>query len=427
MYSMHWAMTALVTIALTACGGGDHPKVSVALNGTGGGTVALTLLQEDGSEDLAVTGDGNYTFPESAASPYFLLVKNDPAGVTCVAMDDKGYPNPVGATRVTCAPSSVGIGGAITSDPDIGDVLVELRNTVSGESLTLANSGDFAFTQPVSADGNYNVVVESHSAGVTCAVKNGSGAAHYEVANIEVLCASASPSAAARRFAPMADVVAPSPGASITIRPPQNLKAVFDNSQFIYLTWESSSDPQAIYRVFEDKDGLGPSASVQLNAKYASAATHWTMVADPSLVLAEKLLSRYYVQACANEVCTPVSEPVSIDFSKLQDYVGALDRALRFTDNLLQYYDGRERATYGHMERDWQGKPTIFVPNPESVQQQAELVKNREITFKKLKALYDIRIQYPGACPVPPPYCIANCSCYPGLERFPFDLKWYEK
>lgn len=366
-----------VALALGACGGGgEGQKVVGTVAGTEGGTVQLLLFGDGMLQETAVSGDGSFAFPQAISGEYFVLVDSDPLGIACTTFNSDGEETPRNASAVVCARTAFNVGGTITSDPDIGDVLVELRNTVNGESITLANSGDFTFAQPVTADGNYNVVVANQTAGIACSVANGSGAASYEVANIAVTC---TPELVA--LAPMsstADVGVPTTGL-----PPSGLKAVFDGGQFIFVTWDA--DPRSTHRLFVDGDGLGPAATVFL----ATGNRDYVLLVDPAQVLLTYANARYSVQSCFNGVCSRVSDQVRIDLTRLPNYVAELDRAIDVTQKLFfilqRKYDENMEILENLILSS--GLRQLFLDKSLSLRK----AKQRE--FTRLKGLNELRFQ----------------------------------
>jgi len=79
------------------------------------------------------------------------------------------------------------VGGTV-SGLSAGQSVTLLNN--SGDALSVVSDGGFVFSKPLAVDGTYAVTVQSHTAGISCAISNGSGTAGVSnVTNVTVSCA----------------------------------------------------------------------------------------------------------------------------------------------------------------------------------------------------------------------------------------------
>ena len=336
MHGFKWVMAVGVGMALAACGGGSGAEDSPAppqsqlidgtVQGLVGGTVVLQLFADSGVQEATVRTDGAFAFPQAITGDYFVTVRTPPPGLDCMVSNSEGDAAGDFTANVFCHEASFLVGGSITSDPDLGDALVELRNTSNGETLTLASSGDFTFAQPVAAGGPYDVVVSSRSPGLVCSVDHASGTASHDVTSIAVSCTAESLVAAPQTSAPSAGS-------------PVGLKVAFVDNGF-NLTWEAVTVDgyPAIYRLFEDSDGIGPQAGTQIGGMIT--ANNFRQVA-PNLLMTH-FNARYAIQACSpyavpidglftyfcRDVSQQVSAQVVADMSKLPNYRDELDRVI---------------------------------------------------------------------------------------------------
>jgi hypothetical protein len=149
-------------------------------------------LQDNGGDDLIVSGNGSFTFPTPVASgqTYAVTIKNQPSGPTqtCTLAGDTGA---VGAAAVTsvsvnCATNSYTIGGTVTGLT--GGGLVVQDN--GGDDVAVSGPGTFAFATPVASGGMYAVTVETQPTNPwqTCAVTGGTGTVGNANVSAQIAC-----------------------------------------------------------------------------------------------------------------------------------------------------------------------------------------------------------------------------------------------
>ncbi len=152
------------------------------------------VLQNNGSDDLAVGADGLFTFPAKLASgaTYAVSVRTQPSNPNqaCTVTNARGTIGSanVGNVVVSCSTADFSIGGTVQNLE--GRDLV-LRNN-GGDELTLDASGTFVFDTALPSGARYDVTIaqQPRDPQQTCTVSNGSGfVGNGNVANIVVACA----------------------------------------------------------------------------------------------------------------------------------------------------------------------------------------------------------------------------------------------
>lgn len=181
---------ANVTNVVVTCATG-----AFALRGMVSGLAGTGLvLQNNGSDDLPISADGEFSFPTPLASgaPYNVTVATQPTGPSqsCSVTNGSGTIGAGDVTNVTiaCATGSFAIGGTISALSGSGLVL---QNN-GGDDLVVNGNGPFQFSALLTSGAAYNVTVKTHPTDPTqsCTVSNGAGTVGSEsVMNIAVVCA----------------------------------------------------------------------------------------------------------------------------------------------------------------------------------------------------------------------------------------------
>jgi hypothetical protein len=269
-----------------------------------GQTLVLQLSANGQVQEATVNADGSFQFPQALTGPFSITVKTPPAGQGCSVAHSQGTAGDGVAISVSCtaASQSFTLGGQLSGNVNA----VVLRNTANGDTVVLAADGVFQFTQPVPQGGAYNVV-RVNSAGVqTCSVSNGSGTISANVSHINVSCSAVVPVSP-----PLA---APSVPAGLTM--------TYDIKRFD-LAWGTVTTPfgggTVSYKLFEDPDGAGPSASVQIGGTL-TGATYTQVVSG---LLHTRLNAQYRVQACNTTACSALSTAVTPHIAQAVGYVKA--------------------------------------------------------------------------------------------------------
>ena len=215
--------TLLISMALTACGGGTEGigqadtainavaepaanadgrtasalAVSYSVGGKVGGLEAgkTIVLVNKGGNALSVSADGVFVFSTKWAtgSTYNVAVSVPPAGQTCEVTRPSGTVQSWNITdvRVFCAPSvgpaTYTLGGALTG---LGSgKTVDLQDG-AGHALNLTASGTFNFATPLPSGTAYAVTVATQPVNQTCTVSGDSGTIDAaNVTDVGVVCA----------------------------------------------------------------------------------------------------------------------------------------------------------------------------------------------------------------------------------------------
>ena len=118
-----WGLTAAAALALAACGGSDDDEgagpVGLAYS-VGGSVTGLAdgqslVLQNNGTDDLTVKSNGDFTFDTRVAkgAGFDVQVKTQPSGQTCTVSSGKGeVDGKISDVKVSCVNNSTGGGGA---------------------------------------------------------------------------------------------------------------------------------------------------------------------------------------------------------------------------------------------------------------------------------------------------------------------------
>jgi 6-phosphogluconolactonase (cycloisomerase 2 family) len=151
------------------------------------------VLTLNGGADLAVSGSGNFTFPDALTSGanYSVAVKNQPVNPhqTCVATSASGVigSSSINNVAVSCSTNNYTVGGAVSGLTGSGLVL-SLNDDVE---LAVGVSGNFTFPGELASGSSYAVTVKTQptTPHQTCTVANSSGTvAGSVISNVSVSC-----------------------------------------------------------------------------------------------------------------------------------------------------------------------------------------------------------------------------------------------
>lgn len=98
-------MIALITLFLSACGGGGQSPGTHSLGGTVSGLNGAVILQNSGSDSLTITANGVFGFslPVNSGASYSVSVSSQPVGQTCSVSNGNGIASgAVSNLLVTC-------------------------------------------------------------------------------------------------------------------------------------------------------------------------------------------------------------------------------------------------------------------------------------------------------------------------------------
>lgn len=179
----------LCMIALSAISGClDLQRYSVG--GTLSGLNGTLLLQNDETNDLEITTDGNFIFtdPVSDGSFYSVTALRHPENQTCTVSNGSGNIHHHNITNVvvTCSGN--------TSTYTVGGTVSGLNGSVTllnsdGQQVQLTSDGSFHFANPLANQSPYDVTVLTQPDTQTCVITSGSGTVSgQDVASVAVNC-----------------------------------------------------------------------------------------------------------------------------------------------------------------------------------------------------------------------------------------------
>ncbi|MGJ8662458.1 MAG: choice-of-anchor Q domain-containing protein [Marinicella sp.] len=151
-------------------------------------------LQNNGGDDLVVSGNGSFTFATALedGSGYSVSVLTQPSSPnqTCVVSSGSGVVSGENVTAVSllCINETYMVGGSISGLASSNSATLQNNGM---DDLTLKNNGTFVFFVPISDGSGYNVTVSSQptSPNQMCTASNGSGTINGDdVADVSVLC-----------------------------------------------------------------------------------------------------------------------------------------------------------------------------------------------------------------------------------------------
>jgi hypothetical protein len=184
----------LLLIGCGGSGGGSTPvRTPYNVEGTVSGLSGSGLvLQNNGADNLPITGNGVFTFAAAMVSgnPFNVTVLTQPTdpAQTCTVVNGSGTISSADITKVavTCSTNAYTIGGTISGLSGLGLVL---QNN-GGDDLSLnAERTSFTFPRAVASGGQYSVTVLSQPSGQTCLVTRGSGTVgSANVMDVAVAC-----------------------------------------------------------------------------------------------------------------------------------------------------------------------------------------------------------------------------------------------
>ncbi len=161
-----------------------------SIGGSVSGLSGAVVLQDNGGDDLTVTGNGSFTFQSKLASgaAYAVTVKTNPAGQSCTVANGTGTVGSANVTNVavTCTSTPTYSMGGTVSGLSGGSVVLQDNG---GDDLTVTGNGSFTFQSKLASGAAYAVTVKTNPSGQTCSVANGSGTVgSANVTNVAVTC-----------------------------------------------------------------------------------------------------------------------------------------------------------------------------------------------------------------------------------------------
>jgi hypothetical protein len=183
------AAALLCAAGLAACGGSGNGSMGLGAQVYGLDRSGL-VLQNNGGDDLAVTGAGTWYFktllpPDSA---FNVTIKTTPDHVKCTLANNTGKINYYSyqQTIVSCNPDPFVLGGTVTGLKAEGLVLANGSLTVG---VAAGGTGAWEFGSKINNGAVYGVTVLAQPAGQTCTVTNAVGTMPpRDVRDVTVTC-----------------------------------------------------------------------------------------------------------------------------------------------------------------------------------------------------------------------------------------------
>ena len=154
--------------------------ISVSVSGlTGTGLV----FQDNGGDNLSVTGNGTFPFATAIASgsPYAVTILTQPSGQTCsLGSNSQGTATANVTVAVTCSATMYTISVLVSGLTGTG---LQFQDN-GGDNLSVNANGTFPFATKIASGGTYAVTILAQPSGQTCTL--GSGASGTATANVTV-------------------------------------------------------------------------------------------------------------------------------------------------------------------------------------------------------------------------------------------------
>jgi hypothetical protein len=174
------------------CGGGNGPYT------IGGSVTGLTgtglILQDNGTDNLTITGNTTFTFATKIAKgqPYSVAVSTPPSNPaqTCTVSNGAGTASAnVTTVVVTCSTGTVPIGVTVAGLTGTGLTLQDNGT----DNLSISTSGSYTFKNAIPAGQTYSVTVfqQPITPAQTCTVASGTGTGTATIGvavNIQISC-----------------------------------------------------------------------------------------------------------------------------------------------------------------------------------------------------------------------------------------------
>lgn len=173
---------------LSGGGCGANPIQTFSVGGTVSGLSGTLILQNNGGDNLTLTGDGDFVFSEALedGADYSVTVLTHPDGQVCTISNGSGVVAGANVTNIeiACSASAYTLGGTVSG---LSGTVV-LQNSDSQE-VSVSAEGSFQFANALADGSSYSVSVLTQPDSQTCSVTNASGTIDDEdVSNVTVTC-----------------------------------------------------------------------------------------------------------------------------------------------------------------------------------------------------------------------------------------------
>jgi hypothetical protein len=174
-------------------GGGSSSTSTFTISGTVTGLVGTGLiLQDNGTDNLTIMGNGAFTFATAVSGPYTVTIKTQPSSPTqtCTLVSATGTATAdIVNVQVNCGNGNgLTIGGSVSGL--IGAGLILQNN--GGNNLPISGLGNvnFTFSAPITQGTAYAVTIltQPSNPAQICTVTNGTGTVSGNVTNVQIIC-----------------------------------------------------------------------------------------------------------------------------------------------------------------------------------------------------------------------------------------------
>ncbi|MDI9245376.1 VWA domain-containing protein [Marinobacter sp. CHS3-4] len=197
--ALKFLLTSLFSLSLIACGGGDDggsPSAQTfSITGTLAGATGMVTLQYDGSENLTVSDNSEFTIMASVAdgTSYNITVLTEPTGQTCTVTNGSGSISGADVSNIliNCETNSspkVSVGGSVSG---LSGTLILQNN--GADDLIVSADGNFTFSAELNDGAGYSVSIASQPSDQICILANESGSvSSADVTDVSVSCSTLS-------------------------------------------------------------------------------------------------------------------------------------------------------------------------------------------------------------------------------------------
>lgn len=344
---------------LVACGGGGGdavpaPPPTAVLHPVGGqvsGLAGVLVLANGTRGEWTITASGSYATQVAQGEPYNIVVRAQPTGQTCLVENGTGVvAGPVTNVLVRCTTNTYEVGGTVVG---LAGALTLRLNGMS--DLALAADGSFRFALAVPHGSTYSVAVQVQPQDQFCEVSSASGVALAPVTQVRVNCRTI-------------DVLPPPPPPPPIAAAPLGLGITY-GAKALNFSWLPATHATS-YTVYEDPDGAGPLAAVQIGSTATTALAHAVPV-----LLHLRLNATYTVRACNISGCSAPSAPVAADMVQAIGYFKAASTAVqaRFGNRVALSANGTTLAVGAYGEGGNMGAVYVFTRTGSTWSQQARI------------------------------------------------------
>jgi uncharacterized delta-60 repeat protein len=141
-------------------------------------------LQNNGTDELTVAGNGSFRFTSPVLGPYVVAVTSQPLTATCSVTGGSGTATGAAVLITVSCVATWQVGGTVTGLP-VGETVTLLN--AGADPVTVLSDGPFVFSTRVT--GAYAVSVGTQPSTARCSIAGAFGTATSDVSSLQVSCA----------------------------------------------------------------------------------------------------------------------------------------------------------------------------------------------------------------------------------------------